>query len=607
MLHRLPLPSRALHIIHLVVALAFICLWSTSSFAVSPIEIDGNEDGLRLGQNYELWHDTQGNASIDQVQTLQRAGEFIEGPNNGSTGLQTGAFWSHFFLKNVTDQTVTVHLEYVDHQLIYLNAYKKGIGEPGFSEIADMSLFKPFSERPIPHHRFVVPVTIEAGETAELYFRYGSEDSGYVFPSLRISSPKNLRQTQSIEVWLVALFVGSLLLMAIMALVGKIRMGDKYFSAYFVYALAKLCVWPTVFGFTHQFIFTTNFHWSYMSAASAMALFAGINFARVFLNTRKNTPKLDYVLLAMLLNAALLAVAALLREEALAHIFITIAFLMTPFMVIVGIMRARQGSTGGAIFACAWTLLTWGLFNQAMRDIGLLDHTFFNYYLPPMASYCEMVVMLAAIDMRIRWLKNKKDEAEKRYTEQLENTREELEILVAERTRELEIAKSHAEYEASTDALTGVSNRRSFLQQANDEMIRCQKNGEGLHLLMFDIDHFKRINDTHGHAVGDIALKQFAEIIRHHLRDEDIFGRIGGEEFALLLSGSKQTVMQTAQRLCDTIRDADVETSHGHLNISTSIGVAKLESETALEQLLARADEALYKAKQLGRDRVIYS
>lgn len=578
---------------------------NTYSVAAAPIDITGKENGIRLGTQYSIWLDKTGQATLDQA--IQAKQDFTPQNKTGSTGLKGGALWSHFHLRNNSDKTITVALEYVDHQLIHLHAYQRNADQVEFAKIADLSMYKPFDERPVLHHRFVVPATIAPGSTAEFFFRFGSENRGFVFPNLRISSMENLQATQSVETWLVAMFAGGLVLIAIIALVGGISMGEKFFFCYFVYALAKISVWPTILGFTHQFVITENFHWTYMSITGAFTLFMGVLFARVFLETKKHLPKMDYVLLFMLANAALLILAALIREKTLAHVTITLALLLTPVMVIVGLMRARQGSIEAAVYAGAWAVLTWGLFSQAMRDLGVLEHNFINYYWPPIASYSEMVVILVAIGIRLRVLRQTKDEAEKRYTQHLEHTKEELEKLVAERTQDLEIAKSQAEYEASVDALTGINNRRSFLQQAQIAFEHAQKHGESMHILMFDIDRFKEVNDTHGHAVGDIALTAFANAFKKEIRDSDIFGRIGGEEFSLVLIGSKETVEHTTKRLCDRVRSTTIAANDTEINLTTSVGIAKLSDEANLRQLMSAADGALYKAKQNGRDQYVFA
>jgi diguanylate cyclase (GGDEF)-like protein len=577
---------------------------SQPALALEALQVNGLENGVQLDGHFEIWHDPDNLASLAQARQALTAGEFGPLHSKGSTGLKHGAYWSHFTLANTTDKPVTLDLEYVDHQLIYLSAYQR-TGQGGvFTQVADLALDHPFAERPVPHHRFVVPIEIPAGASAEFFFRFGSHQLGYVFPSLRIWSPENLQYTQARETWLMAFLTGGLALMALISLVGWIAIRETFFAVYCLYALSKMAVWPTIMGFTHAFWLQRHFHWSYMSLAGAVTIGMGIWFARVFLQTRTYIPRFDYILRFMFLNVLFLIGTGMLKLTGLSLLSITIALLMTPMMAIAGAMRWRQGARDAAVFTVAWTFMMFGLFLQALRDLGFQPHTFINYYWPVVASYLEIAVMMVAMGLRLRRLRQKKEVAERRYTQQLEKNKAELEALVFERTRDLEEAKSVAEREARTDSLTGTDNRRSFMAQAEGMLRRCRHHGDPLNILMFDIDHFKRVNDTYGHGIGDLALIEFARAIRKGIRDIDVFGRLGGEEFALAMTGPRDSATATAERLRQAISHIGLPTDQGSLHVTTSIGVAHMQDEASLDELLALADAALYRAKQSGRNRV---
>lgn len=163
---------------------------------------------------------------------------------------------------------------------------------------------------------------------------------------------------------------------------------------------------------------------------------------------------------------------------------------------------------------------------------------------------------------------------------------------------------------ASTDPLTGVVNRRRFFHTAEAELYRARRYDRPLVLALIDIDHFKRINDTYGHAVGDDTLKTLAHAVGNRLRRSDLFARFGGEEFVLLLP---ETQLGDGLRLCERLRQM-VETIKLQIpdraepfGFAVSIGVADLQHDgDSLNQLLARADAALYKAKRDGRNQVAY-
>ena len=159
---------------------------------------------------------------------------------------------------------------------------------------------------------------------------------------------------------------------------------------------------------------------------------------------------------------------------------------------------------------------------------------------------------------------------------------------------------------ATIDPLTGILNRRSFFERAMQEFTRSRRYYTPLSLIMLDLDHFKKINDTFGHLIGDKALSEISRTCASQIRASDFVGRYGGEEFVVLLpETSLEGAMCIAQRLCDTIRDVTIESKQGLVSVTASVGVAELmEDYASLDALLEHADAALYRAKQAGRNRV---
>lgn len=160
--------------------------------------------------------------------------------------------------------------------------------------------------------------------------------------------------------------------------------------------------------------------------------------------------------------------------------------------------------------------------------------------------------------------------------------------------------------QATTDELTGMRNRRSLLETARQEFARATRYGHSLSVLMLDIDDFKRINDAYGHDVGDKVLKAVADACRRELRDSDVLGRLGGEEFGVLLpntgSGSAAVVAERLRARIDALRLGG--DWGGDIMPKVSVGVAGMEGASRIEAVLKRADQAMYAAKAAGRNRV---
>ena len=160
---------------------------------------------------------------------------------------------------------------------------------------------------------------------------------------------------------------------------------------------------------------------------------------------------------------------------------------------------------------------------------------------------------------------------------------------------------------ATTDPLTGLWNRRRFLELAEGELSRLRRYGRPVSVLMLDIDHFKAINDTHGHAAGDEALCRLAEWCQGELRETDHLGRLGGEEFAIVLpeTGLAEAV-EVAERLRLRLSGLPMRMGDADLRMTVSIGVADCrEGDGSIDRALGRADRALYAAKGRGRNRVV--
>jgi diguanylate cyclase (GGDEF)-like protein len=159
---------------------------------------------------------------------------------------------------------------------------------------------------------------------------------------------------------------------------------------------------------------------------------------------------------------------------------------------------------------------------------------------------------------------------------------------------------------ASTDELTRTHNRRHFFTLGESELNRARRYGHPLAAIMLDIDHFKKVNDTYGHATGDDVLRAVAARCRTTLRTVDVLGRYGGEEFAILLPEAEwPAAHRAAERLRQCVAEAPIATARGALNITLSLGIAILSDDMPdLVALLNRADTALYRAKAEGRNRI---
>ncbi|GIX39171.1 MAG: hypothetical protein KatS3mg128_0220 [Silanimonas sp.] len=216
-------------------------------------------------------------------------------------------------------------------------------------------------------------------------------------------------------------------------------------------------------------------------------------------------------------------------------------------------------------------------------------------------------VMRAQVSRDVREIERLRDEIAA-HAATLEAQVRERTAELEQRNRELEEQRRAIEALANTDVLTGALSRRHFLELAGRERARAAREGSGLAVLLLDIDHFKRVNDTYGHAGGDAVLRAFHATCAAQLRAHDLLGRLGGEEFGVVLSATgREVARQVAERLRAAVADKPVALPKGGgVAVTVSIGLAFTASAAEdIDRLLAAADAALYRAKREGRNRVV--
>jgi diguanylate cyclase (GGDEF)-like protein len=177
---------------------------------------------------------------------------------------------------------------------------------------------------------------------------------------------------------------------------------------------------------------------------------------------------------------------------------------------------------------------------------------------------------------------------------------------VADHLREQRRALTDAERRAQIDPLTGVLNRRSLIERLDAACLRARARGLPIALLFIDLDHFKQVNDTHGHLAGDACLKAIIQPIQAELRQSDVIGRYGGEEFVVILSSADAAAAHPiAQRILERVAEVRVDGFGQPICLTCSIGVAASDTLGVWdEHLIAHADAAVYAAKRSGRNRV---
>ena len=288
--------------------------------------------------------------------------------------------------------------------------------------------------------------------------------------------------------------------------------------------------------------------------------------------------------------------------------------------VLAGIRCYLKGQPGAAYFLLAWTLLLAGAGVLAARNMGWLPTNGFTTYAMQIASALEMVLFSFALADRINRLRREKEAAQaaalasgEAMVAALKRSESELERRVRERTFDLALAnerlsESAAKHrlQATHDALTGLANRMLLDDRLDRSIEHARRCGTKVGLVMIDLDHFKPVNDTYGHAVGDRLLVAAAERLRESVRTSDTVARYGGDEFVLVIENVhdredvERAVAGVHARLALPVVDGDLE-----LSFAASIGISVYPDDALDASALLRcADEGMYAAKKTRKDRV---
>ncbi|HEX4388475.1 MAG TPA: diguanylate cyclase [Steroidobacteraceae bacterium] len=382
---------------------------------------------------------------------------------------------------------------------------------------------------------------------------------------------------------IIALTVGALMAMALSTFLVRIILTDAIYALYatlfsmqaiyLAYFSGQAFHWP-VFSLLRPY---ANYAYNVPVAIGAVA---AALFVREFANLKDFSPKVYRAFGWLAFAFALLTLANFLRAFGLGSLVAAIGNLMflgsAVFTLIVAFLAWRRGGNRSA----GWFLIAWSLL-------------------------CIFQIITA-----VRLLSTRADSAEGVVYYGLAPSMVAAAVLIAlgvsDHVRQQSLALTDAERRAQTDPLTGVLNRRSLIEHLDAACLRARASNLPLSVLFIDLDHFKQINDSFGHAAGDACLAAIIPPMHAELRQTDVIGRYGGEEFVVLLNGADAAAAHPiAERICRRVADIRIEGFGSPIHLTCSIGVAASDTlGTWGQQLIAHADAAVYAAKRSGRNQV---
>ena len=569
------------------------------------------ESSVALGPYMTYRHDTQAADGASEAFARARAGDFAALPDGNPTfGFQDGAYW--FYLPVVNSHPresrwLLVQEYALSDQIDLYLRYPDGRVEHQAS-----GDHQPFGNRFIryryPNFRLDLPL----GQPVEMLVRVQSQSSMQV--PLVLYTPKAFAELMRDAQFSTGLYYGIVLALLFYNFVLWIMLRDPGYFWYLLHTGAFGLVLFTLNGYGFEYFWPGS---PWLADASVplsicLALIGMQQFSRSFLELRERWPAGNRVSLALIGFFVLLGIASFwLPYSTSTPLASRMVLLGVLWIIIATIVMLRRGYRPARLFLLAWSLFLAGTAAFTLLAFGIIPRNFWTLNGVQIGSALEMLLLSLALGSRYAGLRNENIRI-------VQETNEKLERSVIDRTRQLRTAMAQLgeanvqlrEY-SRRDPLTGAYNRRHFREAFEQALAACKGSGGPLALLLLDLDHFKRINDTHGHLAGDDCLNHAARRIEEVAAPRGgVVARFGGEEFVVILPGlDAQEALQVAEAIRLRIHQLPVESGGKQIRLSASIGLHTVDGERgdAPEEIIRIADEALYRAKDDGRNCVRHS
>jgi two-component system, sensor histidine kinase LadS len=455
----------------------------------------------------------------------------------------------------------------------------------------------------------VLPIQVAPGGHYELYLRVASRMGAMLVP-VELESARDLEHSQRASLLINGILSGAFAGLFLYNLLLYASLRERAYLFYVLLLPATYLACTVLDGFGPWMLYPS---WVWPSN-QGLALFAGTSFALSMLFARalletSTIQWLDRLLLAVAAVATGIAACCALLPGAVLYRLIALLVLVAPICAaLAGVIALRRAHPQARFYVLAQAATWGGMCGFVLSAAGVIGFSQLTRQGVSFGITVNALLLSLALADRIRALRQCTQRAESSARQELERRQQELERTVAARTQELEQARRHAEFLATTDALTGIYNRRGLLPLVQQAIDQAKAAGTPLALICFDLDYFKHINDDFGHAEGDRVLCDLVAHTRKHVRQSDLLGRTGGEEFMLALGAPLPSAVQRAEELRARLQQ-ELRAGSGQRPVTASFGVAALGPMFhSLETLQQAADAALYRAKRRGRNRVeIYS
>lgn len=534
--------------------------------------VDLDAPPKQLGASADYLKEGSKPLALNDAVALYRAGKFRRiSAYIPDFGIGSAPAWLHLPVENRGATSAIRYLvagmTWLDHVDVYVVQDGKLLGEThtGDEKIEPEGL--------TPALGFVLPFEFPRGES-DIYMRIESVDP-MALP-IQLVSGKQIEASRIGYGYYYGFFYGYLVALCIYNLLLFAGLGER---SYLYYSLALLMAIACNFSYTGHGV---SWVWSGMPwfqryvILSLMVTYSltGLLFASRFLSLKEHAPRLALATRWFsMISLAAMAAAVLTEDQGIAALLaFSVIGLFTVSMFLLGFFAVQKRIPSGGYFLAA---TTFGVLGVSITDLsvwGKIPFNWFTFHAFEMGLVVEATLLALALAYRVR-----------RYQE----------------------ANLLAEKMARQDPLTGLYNRRAFMELAGMSWSAASRGNRSLVLIMMDIDHFKDINDKYGHKTGDAVLVAVSERLRLNSRSSDIVARWGGEEFILLLTETDiEQAKSYAEKLRQAIAGLSISAGSQQISLTASFGVSLCGTDTTLEDMIHLSDALLYRAKSEGRNRV---
>ncbi len=595
-----------------MIVLASICFATGVVRGADPpaLALHAGQSVFTPASHLHYWVDPNPDSNEADAEAALDRGQFKPVPRWPPTfGFADGVHWFALDLRNVdhADDTWLYVVEYalLDHLDLHLR-YSDGREQRFVSGDRE-----PYTARSVDHRHFNFALKLPRGQDVRSLLRVQTESSVQV--PIAIYSDHAFLETHQRSQLGLGVYYGVLIGLLLYNLLIFLSVRDRSYPYYIGYVALFGLALACLNGISYQILWPTWPLWddAVLLLAIGGSLTCMVLFTYSFLELPARQPKLArlFRIAARVLGAITLASPFVTYRHAILLETASV-FLLAILMIGAGLSAWRNGYRPAYYFLLAWSFMVAGIVVYACVSFGLLPKNFVTEYGIQFGSGIEMILLSLGLAYRFKLLREQNLLLQKEATERLE-------IRVAERTNELNRAMGELRtanrrlHEFSLrDGLTGVHNRRYLDETLAHAVAQARERKAPIALLMIDIDHFKRINDTHGHLAGDDCLRTVADVLRRHVREGDDFvARYGGEEFVVLLPGATR---EDAARRADILRsEVAALRIDGHdetISLTISLGLAAMDGSdlhSGADKLIRAADAALYRAKREGRNRLV--